>query len=61
MPKELWYLCEKLTKMGLDKERPDKMFLTGGIKSEIRRLIDWLDTGLPPEGILNYSIIIHSA
>ena len=37
--------------MGLDKERPDKMFLTGGIKSEIRRLIDWLDTGLPPEGI----------
>jgi len=56
VPKELWYLCEKLTKMGLDKERPDKMFLTGGIKSEIRRLIDWLDTGLPPEGPTDVSI-----
>ena len=32
VPKELWYLCDKLTKMGLDQDRPDKMFLHPGLR-----------------------------
>ena len=56
VPKELWFLCDLITKLGLHKEQ---LFLQPGLSSEIRAIRDWLDTGLPVDGPTNVSI--HSA
>ena len=56
MPKELWFLCDLITKLGMHQEQ---LFLQPGLSSEVRLIIDWLDSGLPAEGPNNVSI--HSA
>ena len=44
VPKELWFLCDLITSLGLTQEQ---LFLQPGLRSEIMILRDWLDTGLP--------------
>jgi len=56
VPKELWFLCDLITKLGIQQEQ---LFLQPGLSSEVRLIIDWLDTGLPADGPANVSI--HSA
>ena len=56
VPKELWFLCDLITKLGMHQEQ---LFLQPGLSSEVRLIIDWLDSGLPAEGPNNVSI--HSA
>ena len=56
VPKELWFLCDLITKLGLQQEQ---LFLQPGLSSEVRIIIDWLDTGLPADGPANVSI--HSS
>ena len=56
VPKELWFLCDLITKLGIQQEQ---LFLQPGLSSEVRIIIDWLDTGLPAEWPKNVSI--HSA
>ena len=56
VPKELWFLCDLITKLGMQQEQ---LFLQPGLSSEVRIIIDWLDTGLPADGPTNVSI--HSA
>jgi len=55
VPKELWFLCDIMTSLGLSKEN---LFLQPGLRSEILQLRDWLDTGLPEE---SPTVSIHSA
>ena len=56
VPKELWFLCDLLTSLGLSSEH---LFTHHGLKHEILLIRDWLDTGRPvgsqPE------VSIHSA
>ena len=56
VPKELWFVCDLITKLGMHQEQ---LFLQPGLSSEVRLIIDWLDTGLPADGPTNVSI--HSA
>lgn len=56
VPKELWFLCDLITKLGIQQEQ---LFLQPGLSSEVRLIIGWLDTGLPADGPSNVSI--HSA
>ena len=56
VPKELWFLCDLITKLGMQQEQ---LFLQPGLSQEVRLIIDWLDTGLPADGPANVSI--HSA
>ena len=53
VPKELWYLCDLITKKGLQNEQ---VFLQPGLRAEIVLIRDWLDTGLPIEGPADVSI-----
>ncbi len=55
VPKELWFLCDMITSLGLHMEN---LFLQPGMRSEILALRDWLDTGLPAQ---SPSVSIHSA
>jgi len=55
VPKELWFLCDIMTSLGLSHEN---LFLQPGLRSEILLLRDWLDTGLP---IDKPNVSIHSA
>ena len=43
VPKELWFLCDLMNSLGLDKEQ---MFSRHGLEHEILMIRDWLDTGL---------------
>jgi len=54
VPKELWFLCDMMTSLGLDQEN---LFLQPGLRSEILHLRNWLDTGLPLE---KPQVSIHS-
>ena len=62
VPKELWFLCDIMTSLGLSKENlflqvrkwlyPKQVHFNDhsaqpGLRSEILQLRDWLDTGLP--------------
>ena len=42
VPKELWFLCDLITSLGLQQEN---LFLQPGLRSEIGQLREWLDTG----------------
>ena len=42
VPKELWFLCDLITSLGLHQEN---LFLQPGLRSEIGQLREWLDTG----------------
>ena len=55
VPKELWFLCDVMTSLGLSHEN---LFLQPGLRSEILLIRDWLDTGLP---IDRPNVSIHSA
>ena len=55
VPKELWFLCDTMTSLGLSHEN---LFLQPGLRSEILLIRDWLDTGLPLE---KPNVSIHSA
>lgn len=55
VPKELWFLCDMMTSLGLSHEN---LFLQPGLRTEILLLRDWLDTGLP---IDRPNVSIHSA
>jgi len=55
VPKELWFLCDVMTTLGLSHQN---LFLQPGLRSEILLIRDWLDTGLP---IDKPSVSIHSA
>ena len=56
VPKELWFLCDLMHSLGLDKEH---LFSHHGLKHEITMIRDWLDTGHPVDGYPEVSI--HSA
>ena len=55
MPKELWFLCDLLTSLGLHREH---LFIHPALKQEILMLRDWLDTGKPAAPP---KVSIHSA
>ena len=55
VPKELWFLCDLITSLGLTQE---SLFLQPGLRSEITVLREWLDTGLP---VSRPEVSIHSA
>jgi phosphatidylinositol-bisphosphatase len=55
VPKELWFLCDLITCLGLDQEQ---LFLQQGLRSELIVIRDWLDTGLPVD---RPKVSIHSA
>ena len=55
VPKELWFLCDLITSLGLQQEN---LFLQPGLRSEIAHLREWLDTGLP---VTKPEVSIHSA
>lgn len=55
VPKELWFLCDLITSLGLQQE---SLFLQPGLRSEIVILREWLDTGLP---VTRPEVSIHSA
>lgn len=55
VPKELWFLCDLITSLGLDQEQ---LFLQPGLRKEILEIRDWLDTGLPVD---KPNVSIHSA
>ncbi len=55
VPKELWFLCDLLTTLGLDHEN---LFLQQGLRKEVLQLRDWLDTGLP---VRPPTVSVHSA
>ncbi|TRY74769.1 hypothetical protein TCAL_09197 [Tigriopus californicus] len=55
VPKELWFLCDLITSLGLDQEQ---LFLQPGLRKEILAIRDWLDTGLPVD---KPDVSIHSA
>ena len=42
VPKELWFLCDLITGLGLDHEN---LFLQQGLRTELLAIRDWLDTG----------------
>jgi len=56
VPKELWFLCDLLTTLGLDREH---LFLHPGLRTEILQVRDWLDTGHPIGS--HPQVSIHSA
>ena len=56
VPKELWFLCDLMNSLGLDKEQ---MFSRHGLEHEILMIRDWLDTGHPVGSYPEVSI--HSA
>jgi len=56
VPKELWFLCDLMHSLGLDKEH---LFSHHGLKHEIIMIRDWLDTGHPVQG--QPEVSIHSA
>ena len=55
VPKELWFLCDLITGLGLDHEH---LFLQQGLRTELLAIRDWLDTGLPVD---KPRVSIHSA
>ena len=55
VPKELWFLCDLLSSLGLHREH---LFIHPALKQEILLLRDWLDTGKP---ITTPRVSIHSA
>lgn len=55
VPKELWFLCDLITSLGLHQEQ---LFLQPGLRAEMITLRDWLDTGLP---VNKPEVSIHSA
>jgi len=55
VPKELWFLCDILTELGVGHEN---LFLQPGLRPEILALRDWLDTGKPAP---RPDVSIHSA
>jgi len=55
VPKEIWFLCDLLSSLGLSKEN---LFLQPGMRAEILEVRDWLDTGLPLDKPV---VSIHSA
>ncbi len=55
VPKELWFLCDLITSLGLTQEN---LFIQPGLRSEIATLRQWLDTGLPET---RPDVSIHSA
>jgi len=55
VPKELWFLCDVMTSLGLSHQN---LFLQPGLRSEILLIRDWLDTGIP---IDKPNVSIHSA
>merc|ERR1719367_2498287 len=55
VPKELWFLCDLITSLGLQQEN---LFLQPGLRTEIAHLREWLDTGLP---VTKPEVSIHSA
>lgn len=55
VPKELWFLCDLITSLGLQQEQ---LFLQPGLRAEIVTLREWLDTGIP---VTKPAVSIHSA
>ena len=55
VPKELWFVCDLITTLGLDHEN---LFLQQGLRTELLAIRDWLDTGLPVD---KPKVSIHSA
>lgn len=55
VPKELWFLCDLITSLGLGTEN---LFLQPGLRAETIAIRDWLDTGLP---VATPVVSIHSA
>lgn len=55
VPKELWFLCDLLSSLGLHREH---LFIHPALKLEILLLRDWLDTGKP---LTTPRVSIHSA
>jgi len=55
VPKELWFLCDLVMKMGATS-KCENVFLQPGLRAEIMVIRDWLDTGLPASGPANVSI-----
>ena len=55
VPKELWFVCDLITTLGLDRE---SLFLQQGLRTELLAIRDWLDTGLPVD---KPKVSIHSA
>ena len=55
VPKELWFLCDLLSSLGLHREH---LFIHPALKQEILLLRDWLDTGKP---LTTPRVSIHSA
>ena len=55
VPKELWFVCDLITTLGLDHEN---LFLQQGLRTELLAIRDWLDTGLPVD---RPRVSIHSA
>lgn len=55
VPKELWFLCDLITSLGMHHEQ---LFLQPGLRAEIIAIRDWLDTGLPVD---KPTVSIHSA
>jgi len=55
VPKELWFLCDLMSSLGLDHEQ---LFLQPGTRHEILTVRDWLDTGVPVD---RPRVSIHSA
>ena len=55
VPKELWFVCDLITTLGLDHEN---LFLQQGLRTELLAIRDWLDTGLPVD---RPKVSIHSA
>ena len=56
VPKELWFLCDLITSLGLTAE---SMFLQSGLRAEVIAIRNWLDTGLPVD--IKSKVSIHSA
>jgi len=55
VPKELWFLCDLMSSLGLSQEN---LFLQPGMRQEILIVRDWLDTGMPVD---RPRVSIHSA
>ena len=55
VPKELWFLCDLMSSLGLDHAQ---LFLQPGLRQEILAVRDWLDTGVPVD---RPRVSIHSA
>eukprot|EP00095_Tigriopus_kingsejongensis_P009757 maker-scaffold422_size175911-snap-gene-0.33 protein:Tk09757 transcript:maker-scaffold422_size175911-snap-gene-0.33-mRNA-1 annotation:"type ii inositol- -trisphosphate 5-phosphatase" len=55
VPKELWFLCDLVTSLGLEQEQ---LFQQPGLRADILTIRDWLDTGLPVD---KPEVAIHSA